>query len=435
MKRQIASIALLLCVLTVTVRAQTVRLGAGGGLGPIDFIVDNIVRLRIDKDGNISAMNGAAFLVEGLTGSSGRVPYYDTSGRLTSSAGMVFTSSNGSLNVTGQSTGTGSVRSTSMVTSDGAIRAAFFAKRNGGTVAAPSSIAGDGAEYLVQVPDTNGNYANVGGFMCRTLDSSPAVMTGRCEIATKPAGTYDTTFDYTRMVFEHNGNVGIGWYFGNSTLAASPASVLHVARDATDPAGASTAVLAERASADATGPAFVLRKNRGSLITKTKATSGDSLGQVLWQGYQETTSNVVSAASISVNTTQDFSSTAGGSIMSINVAGTDSVTATARVTVSGAGLQGTGTGLSVANVGANSCGSAGASIAGFVNSGEVTVGTGGGTQCRITIPQAVTTRINGACVNTTTNQACRLVGVTTSTFDLVGTFTASDVISFITIPR
>lgn len=90
--------------------------------------------------------------------------------------------------------------------------------------------------------------------------------------------------------------------------------------------------------------------------------------------------------------------------------------------------------LSVANVGANSCGTTAATVAGNANSFEVTVGATAGTQCRVTLP-AAPTRWNCVATDTSTAALARANPVDTTHVDLLGAFTAADVIGAVCSPR
>lgn len=89
----------------------------------------------------------------------------------------------------------------------------------------------------------------------------------------------------------------------------------------------------------------------------------------------------------------------------------------------------------VANVGANSCGTSAATLAGTQNAGAVTVGATAGTQCRITFATAATTRRHCVATNETTANLVRTTYVTTTTSDLIGTFVAGDVVTYLCLPR
>ena len=94
-----------------------------------------------------------------------------------------------------------------------------------------------------------------------------------------------------------------------------------------------------------------------------------------------------------------------------------------------------GTTPSVANVGANSCGTDAATITGNSNSGRVTVGATSGTQCRVTTTVTAPTGWQCSVSNTTTAALARCVGVDTTHFDLLGVFTAADVLSYVALPN
>lgn len=85
-----------------------------------------------------------------------------------------------------------------------------------------------------------------------------------------------------------------------------------------------------------------------------------------------------------------------------------------------------GSGMAVANVGANSCGTTAATIAGNNNASVITVGATAGTQCRITFTLTATTEWDCAANDDTTTIAVRTTPVSPTTTDLIGTFTAGD---------
>jgi hypothetical protein len=95
----------------------------------------------------------------------------------------------------------------------------------------------------------------------------------------------------------------------------------------------------------------------------------------------------------------------------------------------------TGAALSVANVGANSCGTTAATIAGANNVFVITVGAGSGTQCRVAFPIAAVTEYDCTANDNTTTVAVRTTPVDTTHTDLIGTFTAGDKITGICFPR
>lgn len=84
---------------------------------------------------------------------------------------------------------------------------------------------------------------------------------------------------------------------------------------------------------------------------------------------------------------------------------------------------------SVGNVGANSCGTTAATITGTNTAGKVTVGATSGTQCRVTFSSAWTNAPSCVANNNSTGNIVRAPS-TTTTFDMIGTFAAGDVISY-----
>lgn len=86
---------------------------------------------------------------------------------------------------------------------------------------------------------------------------------------------------------------------------------------------------------------------------------------------------------------------------------------------------------SVANVGANSCGTTAATIAGTNNTGIVTVGATSGTQCRILFSRAATTRRQCTVTNETTSNLSRTAYIDTTHNDLLGVFVAGDILAYV----
>jgi hypothetical protein len=97
--------------------------------------------------------------------------------------------------------------------------------------------------------------------------------------------------------------------------------------------------------------------------------------------------------------------------------------------------QSAGTGTSVANVGANSCGTTAATIAGNQTSGVITVGATSGTQCRVTFTTAAPTARDCTSNDDTTTTAVRTTPVDVSNTDFIGTFTAGDKVSYVCFVR
>lgn len=86
--------------------------------------------------------------------------------------------------------------------------------------------------------------------------------------------------------------------------------------------------------------------------------------------------------------------------------------------------------VAVANVGANSCGTSAATIAGNDNIGAFTVGATAGTQCRIAFVVASPTRRHCTFDDETTTIAIRSTYVDTTHTDALGAFVAGDVVSY-----
>jgi len=95
----------------------------------------------------------------------------------------------------------------------------------------------------------------------------------------------------------------------------------------------------------------------------------------------------------------------------------------------------TGSGLTVANVGADSCGTTAATVAGNYNAFNVTVGATSGTQCRVALPLTAANRWVCTAGNDTTAALVRAKYVDTTHVDLLGSFTAGDVLNVLCLPR
>jgi hypothetical protein len=95
----------------------------------------------------------------------------------------------------------------------------------------------------------------------------------------------------------------------------------------------------------------------------------------------------------------------------------------------------TTTAVAVANVGANSCGTTAATIAGNENVGAFTVGATSGTQCRITFTTTAPNRRHCVFADETTTIAIRSTYVDTTHTDAIGAFVAGDVVSYVCAAR
>lgn len=95
-----------------------------------------------------------------------------------------------------------------------------------------------------------------------------------------------------------------------------------------------------------------------------------------------------------------------------------------------------GSGMAVANVGANSCGTTAATIAGNSNAFVITSGSVAVTQCRVAFPTAATTEWDCAANDETTVVALRTSPVDSTHTDIIGSaIVAGDLITGICFPR
>lgn len=94
-----------------------------------------------------------------------------------------------------------------------------------------------------------------------------------------------------------------------------------------------------------------------------------------------------------------------------------------------------GSGMAVANVGANSCGTTAATIAGNNNASVTTVGATSGTQCRIAFTITAATEWDCSANDDTSTIAVRTTPVDTTHTDLIGAFVAGDKVTAICFPR
>lgn len=98
-------------------------------------------------------------------------------------------------------------------------------------------------------------------------------------------------------------------------------------------------------------------------------------------------------------------------------------------------FRGSGTGTTVANVGANSCGTSTATIAGNQVSGVITVGTVAGTQCRVAFSTAAPVARDCMVTDSTTTIATRATYVDTTHTDFLGAFVAGDLVTYLCTVR
>lgn len=126
-------------------------------------------------------------------------------------------------------------------------------------------------------------------------------------------------------------------------------------------------------------------------------------------------------------------------VLSVDYGGTTtsaiSVPITSGLVTFGGPLATGGSAPSVANVGANSCGTTAASIAGNDANGEITVGATAGTQCRVTFTTTAANRRDCVFEDESTKITIQPTYVDTTHTDVLGVFTAGDVISYICMAR
>lgn len=106
---------------------------------------------------------------------------------------------------------------------------------------------------------------------------------------------------------------------------------------------------------------------------------------------------------------------------------TGSLTVSSTTNTSGAYVTAL-TSPAVANIGANSCGTTAATIAGTDNAWAITVGATAGTACRVTFDTTAPTVWACSVSNQTTANLTRQTAATTTTVDVTGTMVAGDVL-------
>jgi hypothetical protein len=89
----------------------------------------------------------------------------------------------------------------------------------------------------------------------------------------------------------------------------------------------------------------------------------------------------------------------------------------------------------VSNTSANSCGTTAATIAGNNNTGVITVGATGGTDCTLTFTTTAPVGWNCSANNNTTGVPLGTIPTSTTVVRVVGVFAAADVLGYICFPR
>lgn len=126
------------------------------------------------------------------------------------------------------------------------------------------------------------------------------------------------------------GSVGIG--------TTSPASILNIVNTtSSSPRG----ILGDQYSGDASGPRLELRKSRGTPGSPTAILSGDTVGSIAMSGYDG--SSFANSAFLTTSATENWSSTAHGTSMTLWNTPTGSTSYTQRITIDQAGNVGIGT--------------------------------------------------------------------------------------------
>jgi hypothetical protein len=198
----------------------------------------------------------------------------------------------------------------------------------------------------------------------------------------------------------------------------------------------------------------------GGLTVGTTTITGGATTQVLFNDagvlgsdagftYNKTTDTVAGLARVNVGglnigiSTGTIQPTAGSIVFNLDNGTVGWSINTSGQLIAGAGgtavisptYRGSGTGVSVANVGADSCGTTAATIAGNQVSGKITVGATAGTQCRVTFSTAAPVSRDCTVTDETTTIATRATFVSTTTHDFFGAFVAGDLITYICTVR
>lgn len=143
--------------------------------------------------------------------------------------------------------------------------------------------------------------------------------------------------------------------------------------------------------------------------------------------------NVSSAGIASFNSTTGYTAAGATGTTSTNLVFSTSPTITTP-TFSGV-ITTSGAGVAVANVGAASCGSTAAAIAGNQDTGEITVGATSGTQCRVTFTTTAANRRNCLFTDETTKITVLSTYVDTTHNDVSGVFVAGDTLTYHCLAR
>lgn len=127
--------------------------------------------------------------------------------------------------------------------------------------------------------------------------------------------------------------------------------------------------------------------------------------------------------------------TVQGSSVVLSASGNNDMTVSSTFITHALPMATSGSGMAVANVGANSCGTTAATIAGNNNAFVITVGATSGTQCRVAFTAAASTEWDCAANDDTTTIAVRTTPIDTTHTDLIGAFVAGDKVTGICFAR
>lgn len=173
----------------------------------------------------------------------------------------------------------------------------------------------------------------------------------------------------------------------------------------------------------------------GNLFVLSEGTSGAASGTVnfttLLPIYDQDSPSTAANNDFVINRTETELGSGAQTFANFQVASTSRF----RVTTLGEVAAGTNLTLragapTVGNVGADSCGTSAATIAGTNTAGKITVGATSGTQCRITFAGTAWTNAPACTASNESTAALVRTNSTTTRVDLLGAFTAADVISY-----
>lgn len=176
----------------------------------------------------------------------------------------------------------------------------------------------------------------------------------------------------------------------------------------------------------------------GTSAANTALLSGEGIGNFAWSGYDGTSNFAVNAQLAGV-ASENWSSTARGTYITVSTVANTTTTLRERLRIDNQGtlILPTSTQTpAVSNTTANSCGTSAATIAGNNNVGTVTVGATAGTDCTLTF--TTTAPVEWICQGnnqTTLGNLVSAVPASTTTARLAGTFVAGDKLNYTCFAR